>query len=309
MLNSLRRLFRLDLEFCSSGRRWIGMTWGLFLLIAALLTFIPRTASAEETGTAELPDRIMIRGGWAYIFNADTIFGINSNNGVSASADFSQLLGGDRQDNVWRADSYYRFNPRHSLGLSYYDVERRGDKELLQDITIDNTTYSAGAQIKTDIGVSLYRLFYNYSFVHDEKTELQLSGGLYVANMNLKLNANFTCTGGPTCSTSGGPLVAGGSTTTQTVPLPSFGFQTNYHITPRLLTQFRLEWFYIEASTFQGAMSDFYLGIEYRALKHFALGTAFDRFNVDVSYSPDTSRGWRVLNNWNSLYLYGALYF
>jgi len=285
------------------------MTRSSFLLIAAFLIFIPRNAGAEDTGTAELPDRIMIRGGFAYVFNADTIFGINSNNGVSASVDFSQLLGGDSHDTVWRGDSYYRFNPRHSLGLSYYDVERKGDKELLQDITIDNITYSAGAQVKTDIGVKLYRLFYNYSFYHEDKTELQLSGGLYVANLNLKLNANFTCTGAPTCSTSGAPLVAGGSTTTQTVPLPSFGFQMNYNITPRLLTQLRLEWFYLEASTFQGSMTDFYAGIEYRALKHFAVGTAFDRFNIDVSYSPDTSRGWQAINNWNSVFLYGAFYF
>jgi hypothetical protein len=309
MINFPVRMRLFDPVFCGSTFRMIGLAGAPVLLIAIMLIFIPKSAGAEETGTAELPDRIMIRGGWAYIFNADTIFGLNSDNGVSASVDFSQLLGGDTRDNIWRADSYFRFSDRHSIGLSFYDVKRTGNKELLQDITVDNITYSAGAQIRSDIGVSLYRLFYNYSFVHDEKTELQLSGGLYVSNIELALHANFTCTGPPTCSTSGAPLVAGGSTTTKTVPLPSFGFQLSYNITPRLLAQGRLEWFYVEASTFQGAMTDLFVGMEYRVLKHFSLGAAFDRFNVDVSYSPDTSRGWKVFNKWNSLCYYGALYF
>jgi len=172
---------------------------------------------------------------------------------------------------------------------------------------MNDITYSAGAQVKSELGINLYRLFYNYSFLHDEKTELELSGGLYVANLMIALKGNLTCTGVPSCGA--GPLVVGGSTTTQTVPLPSFGFQVNYNIAPRLQAQGRLEWFYIEASTFQGAMSDFYAALEYRAFKHFALGTAFDRFYVDVSYSPDSSRGWQAINKWNSLLLYGALYF
>lgn len=286
---------------------WIRIALFQGLFLSTLLLFYPCAAEAEETGAPELPDRFMIRGGYSYIFNADTIFGINSSGGVTASADFSQLLGGDRQDNVWRVDSLYRFNPRHSLGFSWYDVTRKGDRQLLQDITINDITYSAGARVQSELGVNLYRMFYNYSFVHDEKTELQLSGGLYVASIKIALKGNLTCTGAPSCTSL--PQVADGSTTTQTVPLPSFGFQINYNITPRLQAQGRLEWFYIEASTFQGAMSDAYIALEYRVFKHFSLGTAFDRFNVDINYSPDSSRGWQAINKWNSLYVYGALYF
>jgi len=107
------------------------MALSLVIFFSAPLFFFSGTAGAEETGTPELPDRFMIRGGLGYVFNADTIFGINSANGLSALADFSNLLGGDRQDTVWRVDSLYRFNPRHSLGFSYYDVERRGNRQLL----------------------------------------------------------------------------------------------------------------------------------------------------------------------------------
>jgi hypothetical protein len=70
-----------------------------------------------------------------------------------------------------------------------------------------------------------------------------------------------------------------------------------------------MEWFYLEASTFQGAMTDIYVGLEYRLFKHFSLGAAFDRFNIDVDYAPEQDNGWQVINNWNSIFLYGALYF
>jgi len=266
-------------------------------------------AQAEEAQSDEsFPDRWMIRGGWNYVFNADTVFGINSENGVTGSADFVNLFGGKEVDtNSWRIDSLYRFNPRHSLGFTYYHVGRDGDRTLLQDITIDNITYKAGAQVQSEIDISLYRLFYNYSFYHKDKVELGISGGLYVADVSIALHGSLTCSGGPSCTP--GPVAAGGSSTTLAAPLPNVGFLVNYDILPRLQAQGRIDWFYIDVPKFQGSMTDVYLGLEYRLFKHFSLGTAFDRFNVNVDYTPKESSGWQVINNWSSLYLYGAVYF
>jgi hypothetical protein len=160
----------------------------------------PQSRAEEAQSDNAFPDRWMVRGGWNFVFDANTTFGINSDNGVSASADFANLLGGETQDNSWRIDSLYRFNQKHSLGFTYYDVDRTGDRVLLQDITIDNVTYSAGAQVHSELEIKLYRLFYNYSFYQNDKVELGLSGGMYVASIGVTLNANLTCTGGPSCT-------------------------------------------------------------------------------------------------------------
>jgi hypothetical protein len=278
------------------------------LSLCLMLLAVSAVRGEELKLNEEFPDRLMIRGGWNYVFNADTIFGINSENGVSGSVDFANLFGGKTVDtSSWRIDSLYRFNPKHSLGFTYYHVGREGQRTLLQDITIDNITYKAGAQVDSDIAISLYKLFYNYSFYHKENVELGISGGLYVADVNIALHGSLTCTGGPSCTP--GPVAVGGSSNTLAAPLPNVGFLVNYDITPRLQAQGRIDWFYIDVPKFQGSMTDFYLGLEYRLFKHFALGTAFDRFNVSVDYTPKESSGWQVINNWSSLYFYGAVYF
>lgn len=221
--------------------------------------------------------------------------------------DFSRDLGGQREDNFWRIDSQYRFNDRHSIGFSYYDVKRKGNRQILTDITIDDTTYQAGGQVNSEIDIRMYRLFYNYSFHHDEKVELAGSLGLYFADIGTSFASNLTCTGG-SCG-GGTPITASSQSNKLIAPLPSIGFLVNYNFTPRLQAQARFDWFYVETDNFKGAMNELYVGLEYRLFKNFSVGTAFDRLQVDLKYRPEGSSGWKVENDWNILYVYGALYF
>ncbi|GKS59320.1 DUF481 domain-containing protein [Nitrospira sp.] len=279
----------------------------LFVLTSVLLVGAG-TANAEDTGSQEeLPDRFMIRGGAAYVFNADTTFGINGSSGLGALVDFSQVLKGQRDDFSWRIDSYYRFNPRHSVGFSYYNVRRKGDARLDADINVGDTTFAAGGQVLSTLDIGLYRFYYNYSFHHDEKVELAGSVGLYFADIGLNLSGNLTCTGSPSCT--GLPQTPRAESSTLTVPLPSLGFLVKYNFTPRLQAHARFDWFYVDTGNFQGDMNELYLGLEYRLFKHFSIGAAFNRLDVNVKYLPDQGSGFNVSNNWNMLYGFGSLYF
>lgn len=265
-------------------------------------------SQAEKVGSQEdLPDRFMIRGGYAYVFNADTTFAVNGSGGVGALVDFSKVFNGDREDSAWRIDSLYRFNPKHSIGFGYYDVSRSGNRQLTADVTVDEITYLAGAQVTSELDIAMYRFFYNYSFHHDEKVELAGSVGLYFADIGLGLAGDFTCAGAPGCS--GSSQTSRAATSNLTVPLPSVGILVNYNFTPRLKAQARFDWFYIEVDQFKGNMNEVYLGLEYRLFKHFAVGAAYDRLDVRVDYAPNSGSGFFVHNDWNMLYMFGALYF
>lgn len=56
-------------------------------------------------------------------------------------------------------------------------------------------------------------------------------------------------------------------------------------------------------------MNEFYLGLEYRLFKHFAVGAAYNRLDVKVDYAPNSGAGFSVYNDWNILYMFGSLYF
>jgi hypothetical protein len=279
----------------------------LFATIGFLIAGFQPAGAEESTTQESLPDRFMVRGGWGYVFNADTVIGINGTSGIGATVDLSKALKTEREDNAWRIDARYRFNPKHSIGFSYYDVSRSGFAEITDKITVGDTTYGVGSQLRDNLDIGLYRFFYNYSFHHDDKVELAASVGMYIADIRVGFSGNFSCTGSPNCT--GTPQTVLTQEGRLFAPLPTIGLLVNYNFTPRLLGQARFDWFYVEFNQFKGFMTEMYIGLEYRLLKHVGVGAAFNRLNVDLDYEPDKAAGWQIRNDWNMVYLFGSLYF
>ena len=76
------------------------------------------------------------------------------------------------------------------------------------------------------------------------------------------------------------------------------------------MSQVRFDWFYLAVGNeFTGSLLEFYAGLEYRLFKHFALGASYDRLQAIVELDKKSSSGFSVENAWNTVFLYGALYF
>lgn len=273
-------------------------------LAAGFLCAVPSVVLAEETTAPEMTDRLMIRGGWAYVFGATANASVGGPAlGVGATVDFTTTLGGDTSTDAFRIDSLYRFNERHALGFSYYRVGLSGEKTLNQQIQINDQIIAANASTQTSLSFNIYRLLYNYSFYHNDKVELGVSPGLYM----MQTKFNFAAQG--TITNPGGAPVAGSSTTVNeqlTLPLPSIGLVANYNITPKLQFQSRYDFFYLTVGDYTGTMFEFYAGLEYRLFQHFAMGAAFDRLTAGLSGSGE--QGFSINFGYNLLYLYATLY-
>jgi len=271
----------------------------LVTLFAVFIAILPGVALAEEGEQEQLPGKLMIRGGWAYVWDANTTVAFpGSVSGVGTSIDFAQTLGGDTSTDALRIEALYRFNERHSLGFSWYRIGLAGQKTLNEQIQIEDQIINTNASVSTSLNLNLYRLLYNYSFYRTEKVELAVSPGLYMANTKFMLSAQGTINN-----------VAAASTVIEeqlTLPLPSIGGVVNYNITPRLQSQIRADFFYLKVGDFSGSMFEFYAGLEYRLFKNFALGAAYDRLVVDVQ--DQSSGGFNVNLGYNLLYLYGSIY-
>ena len=263
-----------------------------------------KTAKIEEPeplGMQKFPNRIMLRAGWYHLFGSSiTITTQNTIAGIGTTIDFNETLGGETSSSSARVDARYRFNPRHSLGFTYYQVDQDGNKTINQDITFEDTIIKAGAQTSSNLSIDLYRFFYNWSFYSNDKVELALSPGLYMADFK------FSLTGSATVQVGEETQMVTPSTVSETftAPLPSIGGFVNYYITPRLNTELRADVFWIQAGSFTGSMVEFYAGLEYRIWDNIAVGAAYDRLQVGVDIDDiDTNIGW------NLVYLYGSLYF
>ena len=275
----------------------------LAILALGLLCAGPSVVSAEETTTSEQTDKLMIRGGWAYVFGATANVSVGGPVlGVGANVDLTSTLGVNSSTDAFRLDGLYRFNDRHAIGASWYRVGLSGDKSLNQDILIRDQTVKAGAGTQTSLSFNTYRLLYNYSFYRNDKVELAVSPGLYM----MKTNFNFAAQGqisGPSGSSLGSATVINEQLT---LPLPSIGLVANYNITPKLQFQSRYDIFYLTVGDYTGSMFEFYAGLEYRVFKHFALGAAFDRLTAGLKGNGDI--GFNVNFGYNLAYVYGTLY-
>lgn len=283
--------------------RWaFSRFYGLLLVVAlavGLLCAGPSMVCAEDTTTSELPDRLMIRGGWAYVFGATANVAVSGPVlGVGATVDFTNTLGGDTSTNAFRFDGLYRFNDYHAVGVSWYRVGLSGQKALNQQIQIDDKIISAGASTQTSLNFNIYRLLYNYSFYRNDKVELGVSPGLYMMNTKFSFAAQGTINGQTATSTTVNEQL--------TLPLPSIGLVANYNITPKLQFQSRYDFFYLTVNQYTGSMFEFYAGLEYRFFQHFAMGAAFDRLTAGLNASG--SSGFDINFGYNLAYVYATLY-
>jgi hypothetical protein len=269
-----------------------------------LLCVGPSVVSAEEATPSEMTDKLMIRGGWAYVFGATANVSVGGPAlGIGTNIDLTNTLGVDTSTDAFRLDGLYRFNDRHAVGLSWYRVGLSGEKSTNEQIQIRDQIVAAGAATQTSLSFNIYRLLYNYSFYRNEKVELGVSPGLYI----MKTNFNFAAQG--TITNPGGAPVAGSSTVVNeqlTLPLPSIGLVANYNITPKLQFQSRYDFFYLTVGDYTGTMFEFYAGLEYRFFKHFAMGAAFDRLTAGLKGSGD--QGFNVNFGYNLAYIYATLY-
>ena len=275
----------------------------LLIVPILLLAFSPPLKAEEKpeekAEKAPLQDKLMIRGGWAYVFGATANVAVGGPVlGVGTNVDFTQTLGGRTSTDALRIDSLYRFNERHAIGFSWYRVGLSGNKALTQTIDVADNTIAANATTQTSLSFNTYRLIYDYSFYRSDKAELGVSPGLYMMKTTFNLAAQGTING-----------IAGDTKVIRenlTVPLPSIGLIANYNITPKFKFESRYDFFYLSMGSYSGSMFELYTGLEYRLIQHFALGAAYDRLQAGLR--GDGHNGFTANFSYNLLYLYGTIY-
>ncbi|MCW5783820.1 MAG: hypothetical protein KIT39_10970 [Nitrospirales bacterium] len=261
---------------------------------------------AEETPPPEFPDRLKLYGGYQLLFGLDATLRLDgADTGFGSTIDLVDDLGVDEDDNMLRAGARFRFNENHAIGFSWYDISLHGNRILENSLEIDDDIFLINSRAKTKIDLTLYRLYYNWSFYRSEKTELLLSPGMYFGDFEAKFKGSAVVDAEDILQVA----------TEQTVkenlfaPLPTLGLAGSYKIFPRLTAHARTDFFYVNIGEIEGSIAEFYFGLEYRIFKHFGVGAAFDRIMLDLEYKKGKPKGWELGTSWSSGLFYGAIYF
>jgi len=213
----------------------------------------------------------------AFFANLDTTVSVGGTGalGLGTLISFEQDLGLDDTKTRMMAGGRWRFFKRHSLNVSYFNLDRSGDGSSTINIRFGENTFQANLPLQAFLDIEVFNLGYSYSVLFDEKKELAF--GLALSFQDIGIGLQGTVAGQPLEVGESESLIA---------PLPTFTGRFAYAITPKWIVNTSLGYFTIDLGSagdeLSGDVISVNAGVKWQLLKHFHLGLSYQYFTVDV---------------------------
>jgi len=195
--------------------------------------------------------------------------------------DLENDLGFDKSDAVFRVDGVFRFNEKHRLDFSAFDLSRSASKQIQIDIDWNGELYPIDTTVNAGVDLSIYKLAYTWSFLQRDKGYLGLTAGVYVADVGTSLAAES---------------IGRSSSSGVTAPLPVIGLRGQYDLAEKWSLRGSAEIFAIEYGDYSGSLYDVYAGLDYQLLEHMAIGLGLNSVKINVGITKNNFGGdldWR----------------
>ncbi len=195
--------------------------------------------------------------------------------------DLENDLGFDKSDTVFRLDGVFRFNEKHRIDFSAFNLSRSASKQVQKDIEWNGELFPIDTVVDASLDLNIYKVAYTWSFLRRDKGYLGATAGLYVAEVGTSLAAESIGR-----SSSGGV----------TAPLPVFGLRGQYDLAEKWSLRGSAEIFAIEYGDFSGSLYDVYAGVDYQLFERMAVGLGVNSVNLNVGVTKGNFDGdldWR----------------
>ena len=201
--------------------------------------------------------------------------------GSGTPVDLESDLGFDKSDTVFRVDGYYRFNDKHRIDFSIFDLSRSASKQIQTEIDWNDTIYPIDTAVDASLDLAIYKLAYTWSFMQRDKGYLGLTAGLYTADIGTSIAAES---------------IGRSSSSGVTAPLPVIGLRGQYDLSEKWSLRGSAEIFAIEYGDYSGSLYDVYASVDYQVTEHVALGAGLNLVNINVGVDKSNLAGdldWR----------------
>ena len=265
-----------------------------YSLAIALMAIMPAAYAAEPAETQWENDRFNINLG-GFLMSRKTELRIDSKtSGRGTTINFEDDLGLDKDRNVVRADMYFRFNERHRIDAAYYDLSRDSTRVINEEIIFKDTVYPINATINSEFNFKIYKAAYTYTLVHNSKSELGLSAGLFVQDYNISL---FDL------GTSGAKEEAN-----VTAPLPVAGLRGAWHLTDKWWLRGSVELFALDYDAYSGRLTDIIVSIEHNTFDNVGFGIGYNNTSFKITSDQDNFLG-EVKLSYGGVLVYTKIHF
>jgi len=220
----------------------------------------------------------------AYFPSIDTSVRIDSNqHDVGHRFDLEDIFGLDDSETYGFGGLEYRFNDRHALELTYFDLSRDADKSISKDITIGDNTYSAGASLETEFNYEVYRASYIYNILTNKDYAVGLGIGLHITKIGISVETNSSL----------GSLTGSNKAELEdtSLPLPVLGLRGNWRIADNWIIDSNIDGFALKYDDYKGYLLNVGLALEYDRFKYVSFGAGWDYYNLNVEGDKDKFNG------------------
>jgi hypothetical protein len=245
------------------------------LAVALILSSASPIAFAEDDKKFSLSLGVFITDRDSY-----TSIGV-SGDPTGTPVDLEGDLGLDTSDTVFRIDGYYRFNDKHRIDVSAFDLSRTSTKTIEKEIDWNDTIFPIDTSVSGDFDLNIYKLAYTYTFMRRDKGYLGASAGLYIADIGTRISA---------------PNIADRAGGSVTAPLPVVGLRGEYRISDKWSFRASGEFFALEYQDFDGSLIDLYAGVDYQLFERAAIGVGINSVTIDLGIESTQLNGeldWR----------------
>ena len=247
---------------------------GCCLAIAAMVLMNPFSNAVAQSADAE---RFSFSLG-VFITDRDSKTRLDAQVGgmTGTEVDVEGDLGVDSSDTVFRLDGYYRFNQKHRVDFSWFDLSRTGTKQIQRDIDWNDSSFPIDTVINSEFDLAIYKAAYTWSFLQRDAGYIGLTAGLYIADIKTALSA---------------PSIMTQEIGDITAPLPVFGLRGEYNFSEKWSFRASGEFFVFEYDDFDGSLYDLYVGLDYQLFDRMAVGVGINSVKMDIGVVKENATG------------------
>lgn len=253
----------------------------LCLMLIAPLTWAADVKSTDPFKKKEAFKRWYFSlGPYGAILDSGFNVGLNKV-GLGLNVDVERLLGLETSTLTFRVDGGYRAGKtgRHKIFASWFAFYREGENTVSEDIPIPpelggdpGDVIPIGTTLEGKFNIDIIKLTYRYSIILDDRIDLNVGGGLYVAPIELGV----------------GVKGSGFESTSLTAPLPVLGLGLITALTDRWYAMAQADLMYLEISGYKGGVTNSMVGVEYRPFKNVGFGLRGESLRLKVETTEDT---------------------
>jgi hypothetical protein len=255
-----------------------------YLMLSAVISAVLTTsvARAEQAPPDLLNDKFQFSIG-TFGLSSDPSVELNGSSGTGNTIDFDKELGGGDANRL-RIDGQWRFNDRHKLRFSAFDLEKSNKKTLTDEIEWGDTVFPVAVEVGYDHQFGVVEMAYDYSFLRRENYELGASIGLHYTHFEAGLNAK--------ASTSGGVLAADiKEEASVDAPLPVIGLRGLWALPHNLWLDASAQYFALSIDDIDGNLQDYRVFLTWQPKTWLGIGAGYNRFAVNVDVEKDNFDG------------------